>query len=344
MPSRRGRAATFTRAEISPELFRAKRSAVERFLKGSRAGESPQAFAASSKPEQNVVGVGVGQKLVGGKPTGTLSIRIYVVSKLPPRVIPKKSLLPEKVGAVPVDVIEVGRLRKFAPPTEQRRHRPARPGCSVGFAFPPPKDGFVMAGTFGALATADGTRYILSNNHVLADEGKLKLGSPIFQPGLLDGGNANKDAIAKLTRFIPLSKTKPNQVDCAIAAVSAGAKVGATPMSKVGRLAAPEPIDAVPGMKVHKVGRTTGYTTGVIQDVSADVTVGYDIGAVTFQDQILIVGDGGESFSDSGDSGSMIVARATRRPTGLLFAGSASHTIANHMQDVLDALAVDIVR
>ncbi|HET9931783.1 MAG TPA: hypothetical protein VFQ35_13875, partial [Polyangiaceae bacterium] len=139
------------------------------------------------------------------------------------------------------------------------------------------------------------------------------------------------------------SKNKPNKVDCAIAKVLPNAKVSATPMRKVGRLASGEVIEATPGMKVHKVGRTTSYTTGIVQDVNADVTVAYEVGAITFQDQIVIIGDAG-SFSDSGDSGSMIVDRATRRPTALLFAGSASHTIANHMQDVLDALAVEIVR
>jgi hypothetical protein len=44
--------------------------------------------------------------------------------------------------------------------------------------------------------------------------------------------------------------------------------------------------------------------------------------------------------SAAGDSGSMIVDRATQRATALLCAGSASHTIGNHMSDVLAALGV----
>lgn len=45
-----------------------------------------------------------------------------------------------------------------------------------------------MAGTFGAVVTKAGKRFILSNNHVLAENGLISLGAPIFQPGLLDGG------------------------------------------------------------------------------------------------------------------------------------------------------------
>jgi N-acetyl-gamma-glutamylphosphate reductase len=60
---------------------------------------------------------------------------------------------------------------------------------------------------------------------------------------------------------------------------------------------------------VHKVGRTTGYTRGVIDDVSADVRVGYDGGEYLFVDQIVVRSTGTGEFSDSGDSGSLIVAR-----------------------------------
>jgi hypothetical protein len=57
---------------------------------------------------------------------------------------------------------------------------------------------------------------------------------------------------------------------------------------------------------------------------------------------MIIVGDSG-SFSDAGDSGSLIVRRTGNRATGLLFAGSASHTIANHIGKVLTAFGVTLV-
>ena len=71
------------------------------------------------------------------------------------------------------------------------------------------------------------------------------------------------------------------------------------------------------------------------------MTVGYETGNFTFEDQIIIVGDGG-SFSDAGDSGSLILERQTNRAVSLLFGGSRTHTIANHLADVLSALKVTL--
>jgi len=199
-----------------------------------------------------------------------------------------------------------------------------------------------MAGTFGAVVAAGGTRHILSNNHVLANENSLSVGSPIFQPGLLDRGNPNRDQIARLTRFVALQSEQPNSLDCAIAEILDDQNVSPAFLPKVGRLKSPQPITATEGMRVEKVGRTTGYTTGVIFDLSADVKIEYELGILTFFDQILIRGSEG-MFSDRGDSGSVIVDRTTRRATALLFAGSDSHTIANPLADVLAQLGVTMV-
>ena len=333
-----------SRDSIPDRLLAAKQQAVQSFLSQRPAAEGIRAYAASSRPAENVVGIGVGRKLVNGKLTTTDSVRLYVVRKLPLSAIAKAHVLPNSVKGVPVDVIEVGFLRAFAAtgPAERRRRRPARPGCSVGFQFRGAKANYVMAGTLGAIVTDGAKRYLLSNNHVLADENGLPLGSPLFQPGLLDGGVPATDAIAKLSRFVKLNFAHPNRVDCAIAEVNAAKLVRATVLPKVGKLASSAPIAAVVGMKVHKTGRTTGYRTGVVFDVSADVRVGYEGGTATFENQVLIHGDTTLSFSDSGDSGSMIVDRATKRATALLFAGSSTHTIGNHMSDVLAALKVTL--
>lgn len=95
-------------------------------------------------------------------------------------------------------------------------------------------------------------------------------------------------------------------------------------------------------MAVHKFGRTTGYTVGQVTSIDTDVTVGYDLGNLTFTGQIIIVGNNGTSFSNAGDSGSLILERGTNKAVGLLFAGSTSHTIANHIDDVLKALGVTL--
>ena len=332
------------RPEISEKLLRAKDKATMHLLRVTTPPPQFRAFAASSHPNHNVVGIGIGYKITQGKLTTQRCIRIYVDHKIAKTAMPKDCVLPPHIKGVPTDVIETGRFYPLPTviPKEQRRLRPAKPGCSIGFQFTGPQAGFVMAGTFGAVVEADGTRYILSNNHVLANTNALSIGSPIFQPGLLDNGNPQQDQIATLTRFVALISEQPNSLDCAIAEILDPKSVRASFLPKVGRLQHPEPIAATENMRVEKVGRTTGYTTGTVFDVSADVKIEYDLGMLTFQDQILVRGSTGP-FSDQGDSGSVIVDRATKRATALLFAGSASHTIANPLEEVLAQLALRMV-
>jgi hypothetical protein len=334
--------AEMTRASIPKSLLDARNSATAEFL-SSDADQVATALSARTNPKYNVVGVGLGHKIEKGKATKQHCVRFYVERKIPKQVIPKNFLLPEKVGGFPTDVIESGRFRAFAGAVKGRSHiRPARPGCSIGFAFSGKDAGNVMAGTFGVVVEAEGKRFILSNNHVLANQNQLPVGSDIYQPGLLDKNAPTSDVIAKLSKFIPLVAGQPNHVDCAIAEVTDSKLVSPTVMPKVGKLKSGQPLAAALSMKVEKSGRTTGYTTGKIQDISANVKVGYDIGPLIFENQIIIVG-GTSSFSDAGDSGSLIVEQTAKRPVGLLFGGSTSYTIANHIEDVLDQLKVSIV-
>jgi len=46
------------------------------------------AFAAHPRPQHNVVGVGVGRKIVKGRTTAQNCVRIYVEKKLPKAAIP----------------------------------------------------------------------------------------------------------------------------------------------------------------------------------------------------------------------------------------------------------------
>jgi hypothetical protein len=342
------------------DLRAVKREWSERLLRPSPViAEGARAFAAAATPapEQNVVGVGIGEKFVAGQPTGVRSLKFLVRRKYAADQISAAQRLPKSVEGLPADVEQVGLLRAFPSRTVRRpraveeaeaaagrmpnpriRRRPARPGCSIGFREP--NDHFVMAGTFGALVKDSAGTYVLSNNHVLADENRLPSGAPIFQPGLLDNGNANTDRIAKLTRFAKLRPAVMNKVDAAIAQLDRTTLA----TNSVLHIGPPEgTATAEMDMIVHKFGRTTGYRVGQVTSVDTDVSVRYETGTFTFEGQILIVGINGLSFSDSGDSGSLILERSTAHAIGLLFAGSSSHTIANHIADVLQALKVSLV-
>jgi hypothetical protein len=324
----------------SPDVIaQAKQQAVAHFLSTSPPPPEFAALAGTTAPRHNIVGVGVGPKISHGRETATTAIRFYVETKVAPQAVPRADRLPARIGGVPTDVIETGRFFAQAPPIAQQRRRPARGGASIGFRAA----GFVMAGTLGCLVTDGTRRFILSNNHVIADENGLPLNSPILQPGTLDGGVLPGDRVARLRRFVRLRRLpRSNRVDAAIAVLDAPGLARASILPGVGALTSAAPVAAAVGMRVHKHGRTTGYTRGRVIDVAADVNVTYDFGVARFLDQVIIVGDTG-SFSDSGDSGSLIVRRPGNRATGLLFAGSATHTIANHIGEVLTALGVTLV-
>jgi hypothetical protein len=307
------------------------------------------AAAPSTVPDQNVVGVGIGEQIVDGKPTGAMALKFLVRTKYPVHELSRRVMLPKSVSGLLVDVDEVGLFRRFAVapakkivkaattmPNPKAKFRPAQPGCSVGFRDP--SNEFTMAGTFGALVKDNDGVYILSNNHVLADESRLAIGAPIFQPGLLDGGSPDTDQIASLTRFVAF-QAAGNQVDCAVAKVTNNNLVSADVLL-IGKPAgtAQAEID----MSVHKFGRTTAYTVGRVTSTDTDVTVSYDTGNFTFQEQIIIVGQNGIPFSAAGDSGSLILQRGTNNAIALLFAGSSTHTIANHIGDVLQALKMTL--
>jgi hypothetical protein len=302
--------------------------------------------AATADPEVNVVGVGIGRKRVKGKLTSTACVRVYVQRKLPLEAVAAAARLPSKFDDVHTDVIETGTFRAFVLSAvvkkARSRLRSIQPGCSVGFRYPPPKERFLMAGTLGTIVTRGGQLFLLSNNHVLAGEGQLKAGTPIYQPGFLDGGHAATDRVATLTQFVPFDSAG-NAIDAAIAQADDAALVSKKFVAGV-RLRSLAPLRATVGLAVHKVGRSTGYTRGKIEDISADVRVEFDGGDFVFNDQILIKGLAGKPFSDTGDSGSLVVARSSGRATGLLFAGSAAFTIANQIEPVLAAFDVALVK
>jgi hypothetical protein len=328
---------------IPDALRKAKESAVAQFFTPTAGPTAFAAYAVTTSLPTNLVGVGLGRKVTKGRLTAQHCVRFYVVKKVHKGALSAETLLPTHIGKLATDVVESGQFHAFSSGVASRkRRRPARPGCSIGFKFVGHDTNMVMAGTLGAVGSFKGQTVILSNNHVLADENRLAQGSPIFQPGLLDGGQVSTDVIAHLTKFVALSSAHPNKVDCAIAEVVGLNTVSARILLPIGKLKSGVPLVAQEQLAVYKVGRTSGYTKGRITDLSADVKITYETGVLAFSDQILIEGDSGP-FSAAGDSGSLIVARTTKRPVALLFAGSPSHTIANHIGDVLTALGITLV-
>jgi len=280
-----------------------------------------------------LAGVGVGTRLREGRPTGEACVRLYVEHKRPAAELATGAILPSSIGGFRTDVVETGRFTAGpgrAARTRQRV-RPVRPGCSVGHGQP-------MAGTIGAVVRdRAGELHILSCNHVLADENALAQGAAIYQPALLDEGRLDRDQVASLSRFVPLGPH--NRVDVALARADNRYNLDGSilPHARLMRL---PPGRARAGQRVHKSGRSTGHTRGLVIDASVDLKIFYRSGVLRFEEQLLIEGAG---FSLPGDSGALIVEEESHRPVGLLFAGSPSHTVANPIGEVLAALDVELV-
>jgi hypothetical protein len=251
-----------------------------------------------------------------------------------------------------IDVRIIGRLDKrakaTATPWYRSNVRPLLVGASIGHVE-------VTAGTIGAIVRRGSATYILSNNHVLANEGLAKAGDWILQRAAFDGGKDPADRVARLRYWIKFKPTGANFVDAALARIEQDIEHDAGMLrglvsGKDRTLAGlgPEMVDE--GETVYKIGRTTGPTKGRVTAFDLDnVVVNYDSGNLRFDNQIEIEGTGTLPFSDGGDSGSMIV-NADMEAVALLFAGGEvgganglGLTYANPMRRVLGDLRATLV-
>jgi hypothetical protein len=236
-----------------------------------------------------------------------------------------------------VDVKLIGRLDKRAKarranamparvaaviPWHQRNTRPLLMGSSVGHVD-------VTAGTIGAFVKRGSATYVLSNNHVLANEDLAKTGDRVLQRAAYDGGRQPSERIARVRFWIKLKKTGTNFADAAIAELDKGIVCDVSRLRGIvnGRdrkLAGLGPAFVDEGETVFKIGRTTGPTEGRVTAFDLDnVIVNYDSGNLRFDSQIEIEGVGRRPFSDGGDSGSLIV-NSSMEAAALLFAGGDS--------------------
>jgi hypothetical protein len=215
-----------------------------------------------------------------------------------------------------------------------------------------------------------GQAFILSNNHVLANSNQAVLGDPILQPGVYDGGRYPQDHIANLEQFVPISfagapsecptagavtdfmnsiarllgsdarlyavsqQVPENLVDAAIARPINPGDISEEIM-EIGTLRGI--AQGQLGMAVKKSGRTTGLTTGMIEQVDVSANVQYGQNQIAYFTDQLMAG----AMSQGGDSGSAIL-DDNNNLVGLLFAGSDNSTIFNRIENVFSALSVGL--
>jgi len=309
---------------------------------------------------RNVIACGIGYKISKGVRTSELSLVVSVTHKVHPSALAPQDLIPKELDGIRTDVVETGIFRAHQKPTD--RWRPVvPPGVSIGHPQ-------VTAGTFGCLVRRADEIFILSNNHVLADLNRARLGDPILQPGAADGGTMD-DQIATLAAYIPLDfgtsepecrlvswlaqalnwlagavgsshRLQPvrqtpgvNRADAALARPTSPDLV----TNEILYIGAPVGVGtATLGTRVQKTGRTTGYTTGTITQIDATVRIDYYGPTALFEGQLIA-----SPMSQPGDSGSAVL-DMEEHVVGLLFAGSDAATVINPIDAVLSALDVEI--
>ncbi len=280
----------------------------------------------------NVVGVAVGNKVIGGRDTEERCVVVFVERKRPEDQLRRRDIVPRDLGGVHTDVVETGRfhaLRLLEPKAvdRTRKIRPAPGGVSIG--------------------------------HVLNG----RPGDLILQPGPADGGRT-QDAIGRLTDFVPiqfrerrlgalgrlleralgpalaaaglglkrLPSGRTNLIDAAIAE-PISADVVASEILGIGRVAGT--VDASIGMRVRKSGRTTAITAGKVTALDAVVEVDYGGRTAIFRQQMV-----SDIVSKGGDSGSLVVDEHGHA-IGLLFAGSLTTTLINSIGAVASLLDLE---
>lgn len=306
-----------------------------------------------------VVAVGIGYKTVGGAKTPALAIVCSVIKKLPVKNIKAVDLIPKLVEGISTDVIETGIIKALEDRT--KRWRPAPGGVSIGHEK-------ITAGTLGCLVEKGGKKYILSNNHVLANMNEGAIGDAILQPGSYDGGTFPYDRIATLAEFVKinfiggngcsLSKTITKLLNFITQSIKSKSRFATSraelPENRVDAAIA-EPLDAswvldeilevgkllgigeaTLGLGVKKSGRTSGLTHGTIDVMNVAVQVQYGESKIAYFVDQLQAG----AMSEGGDSGSAVVDEENHL-VGLLFAGSDTTTIINPIGEVFSALQLD---
>lgn len=232
-------------------------------------------------------------------------------------------------------------ISRFSEPIiQQVRKRPLEIGSSIG----PLNENWW--GTLGCFVkdVDNGAYYVLSNHHVLFSELGYK-DNFIAQPSTSHGGG-NDDAIGLYVRSLAPDTSGINDFDAAVAGPISSDFDHLIPGLTVN---ANESTDASVGMKVYKIGATTGKTFGIITSIVSALKVNDSNGnLLDYQNQITINGTKEDfltpkNFSMPGDSGSVIFDYDSNKIVGLLFCGNGHlHSFANKIEPLFNKLGISL--
>lgn len=279
--------------------------------------------------DPNIHGIFVEEKQIGGKKAGVLAIVAYVSEKkatlsatdtpIPPQVELHVQAADGTISIeqVPTDVVEKPPFRLAS---LDGKIRPAPGGYMIG-----PASGFLSAtaGTLGVNITWQGRFRLLTNNHVIANNGNA--GGTVYQP---TQSILRDNSLSTVAGFVPVvtyaSRGQPNpvlnQYDFAWCEMTA--QLGDPAIAGIG---VPQGIRApVNGEAVQWIG----YATGKVQSTTISTVAGLIVIELEFGSnewawfQGVILFNGGSAAS--GDSGAAIVATSDNKVVGLIFANNGT--------------------
>jgi hypothetical protein len=182
----------------------------------------------------------------------------------------------------------------------------------------------IAAGTLGLVAkTANNSQFLVSSNHVLANNKRTLAATNVRDPGLYDATGNGGDAIAASADCVLLTAppwplrartADRNPADCAWAKLNADINPlppGVTPPAA--------PVTC--GTPVSKFGRTTGSTPSNIRFRRWCGFIDFTFGTFYFAGQLATYDlAGGDPFAQPGDSGSLALVSNTHTGVGLVSA------------------------
>lgn len=278
--------------------------------------------------EATIQGIGIGEKLVDGKPTGLPSIRIYVSKKLKEKKVANPVPRTLKLGKreVAVDVIEIGKIELHS---FKDYRRPIQPGLCIA-------NENRGGGTLGLILRnrqPPHEFYVLSNYHVLGKAPGSSVTS-IIQPARNYPATGDRK-IADYHDYFPMQPSKTgykNIADAAIAKLLPGVPASAS-LPGIGTIKGVS--DAVKkGESVRIVGSTSGESSGKVIDPDFEWAVDYPTAGgksvrYGFYGQVLCT-----RYAESGDSGAVVL-NQKNHAIGLHVAGTSNTSIFCRLSPIL---------
>ncbi len=278
-----------------------------------------------------VVGVGVGYKVVAGRTTKKLCIRVYVRRKVDEEKLRRSELIPTELRGIETDVIEY-REPTPTPGLSPHARWPHLVGGIGIMSWRRNRDALQRTGNPGAMGGTlgmivfdkhSGEEGLVTNAHVVHRPG-WKKGDPILQPGSRSYLPMKHElVVANLERLVFSKK-----VDGSFSLLN-GRRLALPRVRGRGTMSGIR--DATLGTWVWRSGITSD-AVGWVDDDDCDI----EVGGRDYINQIIVSGDG--NMSEKGDSGGVWVDRDNWAVA--LHHGGLDYAVASPMPAVAKQLRV----